>query len=127
QEAAKVLGRDLRTEADAEAALAELAALGSAGVLLTGGHGGGDTVSDRLFVAGERRTFSGPRLAASPHGTGCALSTAVAVGLGAGLGLAEAVERAVGYVRTAVAAAVEMGRGAPLLDHRCAGSSRRGI
>ena len=73
-----------------------LLALGSAAVLVKGGHGDGDVVEDRLHSQSGEVVFRHPRLAVGPvRGTGCALASAVACGLGAGLGIEEACRGAV--------------------------------
>jgi hydroxymethylpyrimidine/phosphomethylpyrimidine kinase len=107
--------------------VAELAALGgdaamaARGVayLAKGGDAHGDTVADRLIVAGEPpREWRALRIAGGPfHGTGCTLSSAIATHLGAGLDLAEAVERARVFVRAAIEAAPGFGSGAAPLGH----------
>lgn len=69
-----------------------------AAVLVTGGHGGGAEVVDRLLRPGRQpRLFRHPRIAGGEdvHGTGCALSSALATELGRGVELEEAVARAI--------------------------------
>lgn len=58
---------------------------GCRAVLVKGGHGAGETLSDVLFTRGGAREFRHPRLHLGPvHGTGCALASAAAVYLAAG-------------------------------------------
>lgn len=75
-------------------------------VLLKGGHGEGTLLRDTLFLpGGGERCFAHPRIATScAHGTGCALSAAVAARLALGDGLADAVAAAVAYVQERLAA-----------------------
>lgn len=73
-------------------------------LLIKGGHGGGDTITDRLLTCdGEVACWSDPRIA-SPHshGTGCTLSSAIATLLGQGMSLIDAVAGARRFVRLAL-------------------------
>ena len=107
--------------------VAELAALGgdeamtARGIayLAKGGDGEGATVIDRLVRAdGTMLSFEGSRIATRhTHGTGCTLSSAIAAYLGMGLPLEEAIDRARGFVRSALRAAPGFGAGAGPLGH----------
>lgn len=120
-EAALLVGRALRGEADMEAAARELLARGARAVLLKGGHLEGDTVSDLLLAKDAPALWlRGPRIASpNTHGTGCTLSSAIASHLALGATLAEAVQRAREFVRGALAAgaAVRTGAGSGPLNH----------
>ena len=123
-EAALLLGRPVREVADLEAACADLLGLGAKGVLLKGGHLGGDELTDLLALpgqpAGQWLRLSGPRIATrNSHGTGCTLSSAIAAQLALGLELAEAVKAAHAYIRGALAAGanVRTGHGHGPLNH----------
>lgn len=86
-------------------------------VLLKGGHlaGGAD---DLLLLDGEETWFRSGRIdTRSTHGTGCALSSAIAANLALGLSVPEAVGRAKEYVRKALLAAPGLGRGNGPLRH----------
>ncbi len=110
-EAAALLGSSVaETEATIEKQADKLAALGAANVLIKGGHGGGETSSDLLLLAGgSRQRFDAPRIATrNTHGTGCTLSSAIASGLAKGLALPEAVGHAKTYITAAIAAADEV-------------------
>ena len=107
--------------------VAELEALGgdtavaARGVayLAKGGDAEGATVIDRLVRAdGSTLSFEGSRIATRhTHGTGCTLSSAIATYLGMGLPLEEAIDRARGFVRSALRAAPGFGAGAGPLGH----------
>ncbi|MAG30058.1 MAG: bifunctional hydroxymethylpyrimidine kinase/phosphomethylpyrimidine kinase [Deltaproteobacteria bacterium] len=110
---------------DAEAAGRELVAdLELSGILLKGGHRDRDA-DDLLVTRSGRSTESaeiqcewlpGERLPGPPaHGTGCALSAAIAAGLAKGQPLREAVTEARRYVRTAIENAFELHNGARIL------------
>lgn len=107
--------------------VAELEALGgheamqARGVtyLAKGGDGEGERVDDVLVVPGaEPHVMSGSRIhTRHTHGTGCTLSSAIATYLGKGLPLAEAVDRARLFVRSALRAAPGFGQGSGPLGH----------
>lgn len=89
-------------------------------LLVKGGHGAGDVLTDRLVNAtGEIASWSGTRIATtSTHGTGCTLSTAIAVGLAEGMALMEAVARARTFVRLALREAPGLGAGHGPMGHQ---------
>jgi hydroxymethylpyrimidine/phosphomethylpyrimidine kinase len=120
-EAAMLVERPLRTEADMAAAARDLLGMGARAVLLKGGHLEGDTVSDLLLAAGAEPVWMrAPRIAtANTHGTGCTLSSAIAAGLALGAELPQAVQQAREYVRAALqaGAGVRTGAGSGPLNH----------
>jgi hydroxymethylpyrimidine/phosphomethylpyrimidine kinase len=120
-EAALLVERPLRTEADMEAAARSMLAMGARAVLLKGGHLAGDTVSDLLLAQdGMRVWMRAPRIATpNTHGTGCTLSSATAAWLALGAPLDQAVQRAREFVRGALeaGAAVRTGVGSGPLNH----------
>jgi hydroxymethylpyrimidine/phosphomethylpyrimidine kinase len=118
-EAEALTGLELRSADDLGRAADRLLALGSAAVLLKGGHLPGDSVIDLLRTAdGAEHRFESPRLlTTSTHGTGCTLASAVAAGVAEGWTLADAVRRAHDYVHAAIRAAPGYGSGHGPLDH----------
>ncbi|HST45215.1 MAG TPA: bifunctional hydroxymethylpyrimidine kinase/phosphomethylpyrimidine kinase [Luteimonas sp.] len=122
-EAALLLGHDIRDAADADAALAELRALGTGAILLKGGHlHEGAQVIDRFLDATGPSRFAQPRMALEGHGTGCTLSSAIAANVCRGRDLRDACEDAIGYVRRALQQGTRPGRGdVVVLDHFGAG------
>lgn len=80
---------------------------------MKGGHADGEEIEDRLIHAdGSVQNWRAPRLhTTSSHGTGCTLSSAIATGLGEGMTLAQAVERAIRFVRRALEEAPGLGHG----------------
>ena len=117
-EAETLLGHPIATRAAMREAAHALLALGPRAVLLKGGHFPGDAVPDLLATEAGLLEMEAPRIASRhTHGTGCTLATAIACGLACGIDLARAVERARDYVRAAIAAAPELGRGHGPLDH----------
>ena len=106
--------------------LPELAALGGEqairalgpAVLIKGGHAEGPHVTDRLVTdAGETR-WTNPRIETRhAHGTGCTLASGIATGLAQGLPLDAAIERAIAFVRAALANAPGLGAGHGPMGH----------
>jgi hydroxymethylpyrimidine/phosphomethylpyrimidine kinase len=95
-----------------------LLAAGAKAALVKGGHIPGPTVRDVLVTGAGARVFEAPRIeTTSTHGTGCTLASALATELGRGLALEAAVERALAYVREAIARAPGFGAGHGPLDH----------
>ncbi len=96
------------------------------GVLLKGGHLAGDASDLLVWRSGagggdgiESEWLPGERIAgASVHGTGCALSTAIAAGLAKGEPLRAAVVEARRYVKEAIRRAHPLANGARLLAFR---------
>ena len=102
--------------------LGELAALGGedailahgCALLVKGGHGEGDMVTDRLLEpdAGEVARWEAPRIdTPHTHGTGCTLASAIACGLAQGMPIEPAVARARDFVRLALLDAPGLGEG----------------
>jgi hydroxymethylpyrimidine kinase/phosphomethylpyrimidine kinase len=85
-------------------------------VLVKGGHLGGQAGEsiDILCRPGDLQLLRGPRLPGGEHvhGTGCALSSAIAAHLARGTGLDDACRAAKQFVAARIAAAVRPGRGA---------------
>lgn len=119
-EAEALTGLSIEGSDDQRRAARALRALGPRAVLVKGGHvGAADaaTVTDLLDDGeGEAQLFTSPRLLPpTPHGTGCALSSAIAAELALGRPLREAVSRARDHVARRIAAAVTVGKGRPQL------------
>jgi len=117
-----LLGEDASGRRGSERAAARfLEEFGCGAVLIKGGHREG-APDDLLAIAGESgpalHWFEGKRLdapAAGVHGTGCALSTAIAAGLARERDLVDAVDEARRFVAGALARAHMAGGGAALL------------
>jgi hydroxymethylpyrimidine/phosphomethylpyrimidine kinase len=100
-------GRD-----DASRLAARILARGARAVLIKGGHAEGAVVVDLFHDGVKEREYRRPRLDVGPlHGTGCALSAAIAALLALGRPLPEAIETARDYVQAAIAAARRIGKG----------------
>lgn len=117
-EAAIFLGRPVGPADAAEAAAVLRRLWGCRGVLVKGGHAGGDRAIDVLATEAGTVTFSLPRVATGDgHGSGCALSASLAVRLGRGDDLSTAVAGAKAYLHRALAAARPLGRGRGPVRH----------
>lgn len=120
-EAALLIGREIDGVDGLDRAAGDLLALGARAVLLKGGHLKGEEVVDVLAEAGSApRRFASARIASrNLHGTGCALSSAIAAFLATGHALPDAVQRARAYVLGAMTAGaeVQVGGGHGPLNH----------
>jgi hydroxymethylpyrimidine/phosphomethylpyrimidine kinase len=127
-EAAALLGGAPARDPDAMAEQARaLVGLGARAALVKGGHLEGEPI-DILFDGARIHRFGGRRIATrNTHGTGCALSSAIAARLAHGAELAEAVAQAKAFLEEALARAdalsVGHGAGPP---HHFAADWRRG-
>lgn len=118
-------GLDVARRRDTEiAASALIEKTGATAVLVKGGHREGapdDLLATRPDEGAlvDFEWLEGDRIEGPPvHGTGCALSSAIAAGLALEKPLAEAIRDARRFVRAAITAARPVGRGARLLDLR---------
>jgi len=86
-------------------------------VLVTGGDEPGITVRDtRYALDNTPRTWTAPRLSGGPvHGTGCALSSAIAARIACGEATDDAIDGAIRWVRDGIAGAAPLGAGARVM------------
>ena len=98
----------------AESAARELARQLDCAVLVKGGHFSDDDALDLLVTKGERHELRGKRIPGGQdvHGTGCALSSAIATYLAQGRELPEACQLAKQYVAKLIEHPAHPGRGA---------------
>jgi hydroxymethylpyrimidine/phosphomethylpyrimidine kinase len=117
-EAERITGLPVNDEASMEQAAHRLLSLGPKAVLVTGGDLGGESVVDLLVDVEGSVFYRSPRVAStSLHGTGCALSSALACLLAKGIALREAVRIARQYVADAIRRAPGLGHGSGPLDN----------
>lgn len=116
-EAAILSGIKIRNEHDMEKAAAVIFDRFGCAVLLKGGHSVNDT-NDLLYDAKGPRWFMGKRVDnPNTHGTGCTFSSAIAANLAKGFNTDEAVSRAKEYISGALAAMLDLGKGAGPMNH----------
>jgi hydroxymethylpyrimidine/phosphomethylpyrimidine kinase len=80
-------------------------------VLVTGGHGDGDTVTNTWRSSAGVRTWSWPRLPGAFHGSGCTLAAAIAARLAWGEDMGAALEAAQRYCHATLAQSYAIGDG----------------
>lgn len=90
---------------DLEEQARHLLSLGSANVLIKGGHGEGGSVVNRWFSPSESRAWSWERLPGEFHGSGCTLASAIAGLLAQGVAMGEALESAQTFCQKTLASA----------------------
>lgn len=106
-EAQVLAGRPVRNLAEATAAARALIGQGCRAVLVKGGHGKGQTVTDVLVTRDSETVLSSRRVATeNTHGTGCVLSASIAAELAQGQPLTDAIRIA----RRRLIAALAAGR-----------------
>lgn len=106
----------LTGHADPEAAAAVFLDAGAEAALIKGGHAEGPP--DDLLVTREgSQWLRGSRVEGiQAHGTGCALSSAIAAELARGADLKTAVESAKAFIQKAISGALALGKGQALLE-----------
>ncbi|MEG2203920.1 MAG: bifunctional hydroxymethylpyrimidine kinase/phosphomethylpyrimidine kinase, partial [Oscillospiraceae bacterium] len=110
-EAEKIAGIRIESLAEMEQAAALIYKMGCKHVLVKGGHAVGDAV-DVLYDGTRFYRFETARIPTkNTHGTGCTFSSAIASNLANGCSVPQAVEQAKGYVTTAIAHALAIGKG----------------
>lgn len=114
---AEVLWGKIRSKEDAERAAKSLFEGFGASVLIKGGHRAEDA-DDLLYIKGRTIWLKGERIETqNTHGTGCALSSAIAANLAKGYDLLSSVERGKAFVRGAMKTNLSLGKGVGPLDY----------
>lgn len=117
-EAEYLAGMRIEGTGDMQTAGERILKLGCKAVLVKGGHLPGDLLTDLLVTPSSLHVFEQPRIATlHTHGTGCTLASAIATGLAQGDAMPDAVHRARDYVRKAIEAAPQLGKGHGPLGH----------
>lgn len=116
-EASELAGFPVTSREEMEEAARAIHRLGPRHVLVKGGHLKGEAV-DLLFDGRTVTPFVARRIEfVNSHGTGCALSAAIAAGLAKGVALPQAVAGAKAYVTAAIRESFAAGRGRRVLRH----------
>ena len=117
-EAELLVGGPIRTLAQVREAARRLHALGPHWVVIKGGHGSGDTVTDLLYDGQTFDRLDGARIdTPHTHGTGCTFSAAITACLARGKTVPEAFAAAKQYTHAAIVAAPGLGHGHGPLNH----------
>lgn len=119
-EAAAITGLRVKELDDLKAAAIKLHEMGSAAVVVTGGHleKAIDLLSYKTKRGIEQEIFKAERQRSnSTHGTGCAFATAMACHLALDRGLAEAALLAKTYVTAAISNGQDLGKGIGPVHH----------
>jgi hydroxymethylpyrimidine/phosphomethylpyrimidine kinase len=118
QEAERISGTTIRSQADIESAARAMLSMGAANILMKGGHpvdkdAADEKARDYLFGAdGSTHIFEADRIETSAtHGTGCTLAAAIAANLALGRELVDAVAIAKDFVTEAIRTSKGHGRG----------------
>ena len=111
-EAQALIGEQIETVAQMEAAARRITALGAGNVVVKGGHLGGNQATDVVYDGRQFRRLSDERVpTANTHGTGCTFSSAIAAYLAKGRDFFEAVTLAKTYISGAIANSLAIGKG----------------
>ena len=112
-EAARLVGREIRSEAQAREAAREIHAMGPDVVLVKGGHlDEEEEAVDVLFDGKDFVVFRSERLDTKhTHGTGCTYAATIAARLALGEEMTEAVQNANAYVHQAIKHGLAIGKG----------------
>jgi hydroxymethylpyrimidine/phosphomethylpyrimidine kinase len=111
-EAGALLGRDITTIDEMRVAAKELIELGPRSVLVKGGHLDEERAVDVFYDGAEFHELEDVRYdTEDTHGTGCALSAAIAARLAHGDELLEAVRAAKEFVSGAIRYGIRIGKG----------------
>lgn len=116
-EAEVITGLEIKDLPSMETAARAICAMGAKHVLIKGGHLENDA-TDLLFDGKKAISFHSGRIATkNTHGTGCTLSSCIAANLAKGSSVEEAVRIAKAYITTAIAHALEIGKGVGPTNH----------
>lgn len=116
-EAEALCGFEIHTDEDMVRAAEFISGFVCGGIMVKGGHLE-NSADDLLYYKGTVRWYNSERVNnPNTHGTGCTLSSAIACGLAEGLSLEEAVAKAKDYIKGALMAGLDLGKGSGPLDH----------
>lgn len=116
-EASALWGSPVVTITEMAVAAEGIQKLGARNVLITGGHLDENTDILRTAAGGTHQILGLRVDSKATHGTGCALSTALACNLAKGMSVLEGAEAAKEYVRKAIQAAYPIGKGSGPMNH----------
>lgn len=110
-EAEKIAQINIQTQKDMEKAAICIYKMGCSNVLIKGGHMTGNA-TDILFNGTKFHYFTASRIdTKNTHGTGCTFSSAIASNIALGIPTIQSINLAKEYITTAIANALELGKG----------------
>jgi hydroxymethylpyrimidine/phosphomethylpyrimidine kinase len=116
-EAEEMVGFPVTDLAAMEKAAKRISEFGAKGVLVKGGHLGGEAV-DVLYWEGAFQHFTAPRIdTPHTHGTGCTYSAAITASLANGHQLPDAIALAKRYITLAIQSHPGLGKGIGPVNH----------
>lgn len=118
-EAERLTGMTIATPDDTKLAAQQLQAAGAKNVIIKGGHGDTETVSDYVLLAdGSDFWLSSPRVdTVRTHGTGDTLSSCMTAELAKGNDIETAIRTAKDFVEAAIKNTIQVGHGHGPLNH----------
>lgn len=114
-EASTIVGWEVRTLDDMKKAAQELTAMGSANVLITGGHLEGKWATDVLY-SGAFKMYKTKKLPYDLHGTGCILSALITAYLALGKELKTAIKYSKALITENIKHGYDIGGGIDVVD-----------
>ena len=117
-EAEEIVGFSISSYDDRKKAAESIFQLGAENVVIKGGHGDDEEVSDLLYDGNEFHWFTSKRhYTKHTHGTGCTYSAAITAELAKGKSIFEAVETAKLFIQAAIGDSLELGSGHGPTNH----------
>lgn len=118
-EAERLTGMTIKTSDDMKRAASILQETGAKNILIKGGHGDSDTVSDYVRLEnGQDFWLSSPRVdTVRTHGTGDTLSSVITAELAKGQEMSVAIRTAKAFVEAAIINTIQVGHGHGPLNH----------
>ena len=97
----------------------KLLKLGCKNVLVKGGHGNSNNISDVLITSnGDEHIFESKKInSTNTHGTGCSLASAIATNIGLGINLKDSIRISIEYVQNGIRKAPNFGSGNGPIRH----------
>ncbi len=111
-EAERLVDMEIKDVDDMKEAAIKISKLGPKGVVVKGGHVGGDKALDVLYLDGKFYTFESERLPPDcTHGTGCSFASAIAAYIALGKDVIDAVAEAKKFITNSIRFGLKVGRG----------------
>ncbi|MCH5461705.1 bifunctional hydroxymethylpyrimidine kinase/phosphomethylpyrimidine kinase [Lactobacillus sp. LC28-10] len=118
-EAERLTEMTIKTNEDMQKAAKQLRATGAKNIMIKGGHGDTEKVTDYVLLAdGKEFWLSSPRVdTVRTHGTGDTLSSAMTAEIAKGQDIESAIRVAKDFVEAAIRNTIQVGRGHGPLNH----------